>query len=159
MSARFTMGRRAALAALATPMFLGAAIAGTTTAAQAHDDIWAEHDSRQTSGCPCYIWDEYDGTHFKHDAGGKGAKARFYSGGELVGKMEFHPRGEEIWLYDTKANNDAIYFQIEVNDNRGPIFRIPSGDRHMVAGGNIKETWTSPSTPTTAWRRTAAGRT
>lgn len=138
MSARPTRRRRT-LAALTAPLALAAAIGGSTTTAQAHDDVWSDHDTRQTSNCPCYLWDEYDWTHFKHDAGGKGARARFYSGSQLFGKMEFHPRNEEIWLYDTLPNNDAIYFQIQVGEHWGPVFRIPSGQRHMVAGYNIEE--------------------
>lgn len=124
---------------MAASIALGVALAGSASTAQAHSNVWSDNDTRKTASCPCTLWDEYDGTYFQHDQGGKAARARIYSGNELVGKMEFHPRGEEIWVYDTKANGDAIYWQIELNGHRGPIFRLDSGKRYGVYGGNVRE--------------------
>lgn len=30
----------------------------------------------------------------------------------MVGKVEFHPKDELVWVYDTKANNDALYVTV-----------------------------------------------
>ncbi|GAA1140763.1 hypothetical protein GCM10009583_08480 [Ornithinicoccus hortensis] len=139
MFLRSDRARRRTVRALAATMALGAALAGSAPAAQAHSNVWADYDTRKTSSCPCTLWDEYDGTYFQHDQGGKAARGRIYSGNELVGKMEFHPRGEEIWVYDTKANGDAIYWQIELDGYRGPIFRLDSGQRYGVYGGLVAE--------------------
>lgn len=138
LAPRSTKVRRGLFAALATPLALGAVAAGASTA-QAHDDTSRVYEWRDTSDCSCWLGDEYDGTEFEYDAGGRAAKARIYSGDVLVGKMEFHPLGEKSWFYDTSANNDTIYYQVEVDGIRGDLFRVPKGDRFTVIDGSLHE--------------------
>lgn len=65
--------------------------------------------TRDTDLCPCVIKDTADGTVFKYDAGGQAVKVSLFHNGSMVGKVEFHPYGEYLWIYDTKADGDAIY--------------------------------------------------
>lgn len=112
MSTRTRTIRRAALAALVAPLALGAAIAPATTA-QAHDGAYSVSEYRYTSDCWCELYDEWDGTFFQHDPGGEAAKMRMYTADDqLAGKVEFHPYGEQVYVYDTLANSDAWYVSV-----------------------------------------------
>lgn len=136
MTARSTTFRRRVGVALAAPFALGAAVLAPAPAAQAHEDIVVKSEWRWTSDCPCYLDDDHDGTYFEKDIGGRAYKGQIFSKGELVGKVEFHPQGEKLWLYDTKANGDALYVKIAW-PGRGHYYKVPSG--HMVRDLDIPE--------------------
>ncbi|USQ79954.1 hypothetical protein NF556_20600 [Ornithinimicrobium faecis] len=120
MSARTRKISRTALAAVAAPLALGAAVIGPASTAQAHDGAWSSSEWRDTSSCWCELPDEWDGTYFQKDKGGEAAKMRFYTAGDqLAGKVEFHPQGEKVYVYDTLANSDAWYVQVSWTDDNG----------------------------------------
>ncbi len=130
--------RRTALTVLAAPLALGAAVALPAQSAQAHSDITNHHSWEDTDECPCWQGDEYDGTQFLHDSGGRAAKTRFYEGSEMVGKMEFHPYDEQFWYYDTAPNHDALWFEISWSGH-SKVYGVPSGSRYAMDDLNIPE--------------------
>ncbi len=139
MTTRSARLRKTALAAMAAPVALGAAVVAPAQTAEAHSHVGVTYQWRDTSDCPCYLGDEYDGTYFAHDPGSaEGAKARIYSKGQLVGKMEFHPYGEKFWVYDTKANGDAIYYRIKWGSQAHNVI-VPSGKRVASFNYSIPE--------------------
>ena len=138
MTSRSARLRKAVLAAMTAPVALGAAVVVPAQSAEAHSHVSTTSEWRQTSDCPCWLGDEYDGTYFKHDAGGEAVKVRIYSGESLVGKMEFHPYGEKFWVYDTKANGDAIYYRIKWGDEAHNVI-VPSGKRVASFDYNIPD--------------------
>ncbi|MFI6942534.1 hypothetical protein ACIBI4_24945 [Streptomyces sp. NPDC050418] len=102
--------RKPAMAAMGVALATGAML-GTAGTAHAAGMSMTSPQYKSTSGCPCTIGDYHDGTHYKHDAGGKGGRAYFKKSGVsgYTGKVEFHPYNEEIWLYDTRNDNDTVY--------------------------------------------------
>jgi hypothetical protein len=60
-------------------------------------------------GGKCFHDDTYDNTYFKLDAGAKALKIELRVGSSLIGKVEFHPWDEILWLYDILADGDTIY--------------------------------------------------
>ena len=111
---------RTALAALAAPLALGGAVIAPATTAQAHNGAYSVEEYRNTSDCWCELPDEWDGTYFQKDAGGEAAKMRMYTADDrLAGKVEFHPYGEQVYVYDTLANADAWYVQLSWTDQNG----------------------------------------
>lgn len=142
MSARTHKIGRTALAAVAAPLALGAVVVAPASTAQAHDDVTTTQEWRDTSDCWCELYDEWDGTFFQHDAGGEAQKTRIYSGGQLVGKVEFHPYDEKVWVYDTVANGDALYVKVFWEDkyeDKVAYLKVPSGSRHSVSDLSIPE--------------------
>ncbi|MCX3060254.1 hypothetical protein [Streptomyces beihaiensis] len=91
-----------------------AALVGTAAApAQAYSpdpDVKAIY--RDTDYCPCSLSDPFDGTYFAHDAGGYAVKLELRENGWYVGKVEFHPYGEKLWVYDTKNDGDTFYVHV-----------------------------------------------
>lgn len=119
MTIRSQTLRRSALAAVTAPLALAAAVAPATTA-MAHEDAWSSAEYRQTSDCWCELPDEWDGTYFQKDVGGEAAKMRMYTKDDkLAGKVEFHPYGEQVYVYDTLANSDAWYVTLSWYDKNG----------------------------------------
>lgn len=59
----------------------------------------------------CWIDDDVDGTEFKWDSGGKGARLEGRTGynPHMTWKVEFHPKGQLLWVYDTADDGDTIY--------------------------------------------------
>jgi hypothetical protein len=76
----------------------------------------------------CIIYDEIDGTYFTKDANALAVKFEFRLSGALVAKVEWHPYGETLWVYDDRDDNDTIYVELLIGDpqysNPGP-FRAP----------------------------------
>ena len=129
MTARTTTTRRV-LAALGAPLVMAGLVLAPATTAQAHDNTWVDEHTRLTEDCPCNLSDSYDGTYFAHDPGGLAYKGEIYSGDTLVGKVEFHPHGEQFWTYDTRANADGFYFAAswwEDGKRRNAYIETPSG--------------------------------
>jgi hypothetical protein len=59
----------------------------------------------------CRLNDSADNTFFQKDAGGKALKAQLHDGNGMVAKVEFHPYGEKLWVYDTRNDGDTVYFE------------------------------------------------
>lgn len=136
MTVRSGNFRRRTAAGLLAPLALAAALVAPVPAAQAHSNVTVKSEWRYTADCPCYLGDDHDGTYFEKDIGGQAYKGQIFSGGELVGKVEFHPRGEKLWLYDTKANGDALYVRVAWHGHT-EFHKIPSG--HKVVDLDIAE--------------------
>lgn len=96
--------------------------------------------TRNTSDCPCSIADTADGTFFEHDPGGKAVKISLFDNGEMVAKVEFHPNGEYLWIYDTEGDGDSIYVTLtaEYSTLGLPDTRFPSSGAYKSpsAGSN-----------------------
>lgn len=76
----------------------------------------------------CKLNDSADDTFFKKDPGGIATKVEIYHKGRMVAKVEFHPYGEYLWVYDTANDSDTVYTSIEWNDgqwNDGGTHRAP----------------------------------
>ncbi|WP_406422583.1 hypothetical protein OH809_10940 [Streptomyces sp. NBC_00873] len=39
--------------------------------------------------------------------------------GWYIGKVEFHPYGEKLWVYDTRNDGDAYYVHVAVDNHDG----------------------------------------
>ncbi|QNS04039.1 hypothetical protein [Streptomyces xanthii] len=99
-----------------TALALGALIATTAAPAQAYSPNPAPSVYyRDTGTCPCSggtLADPFDGTYFANDPGGYAVKIELNQGGSFVGKVEFHPNDEKLWVYDTKNDGDTFYVKI-----------------------------------------------
>ncbi|AWT46031.1 MULTISPECIES: hypothetical protein [Streptomyces] len=93
-----------------------ALLAGTTAPAQAYSPNPAfSKYYYDTDSCPCSggnLTDPFDNTYFAYDAGGLAVKMELVSGGAFVGKVEFHPNDEKLWVYDTRNDGDSFYVTI-----------------------------------------------
>ncbi|MFF1546533.1 hypothetical protein [Streptomyces sp. NPDC058291] len=68
-----------------------------------------------TDGCPCSggnLTDPFDNTYFAQDAGGYAVKMELTNAGAFVGKVEFHPNDEKLWVYDTANDGDTFYVKV-----------------------------------------------
>ncbi|MGW5089051.1 hypothetical protein [Streptomyces coelicoflavus] len=109
------IGRRLGALLVGALLTTGASL-GTATSAQAYNpDPRLTFKYVDTDNCPCSIGDSYDGTYFRHDPGGKAVKINLYhpDTGAWLGKIEWHPYGEKLWVYDTKNDGDTFYVQLE----------------------------------------------
>ena len=113
-------------------LFTGAALVagallGTAAPATAYSpDPTAGTYYRDTDNCPCSggsLGDPFDGTYFSHDAGGLAVKMELRDDDWFVGKVEFHPNDEKLWVYDTRNDGDTIYVHVAYTHN---------GSRHNV---------------------------
>ncbi|SDD54517.1 hypothetical protein [Glycomyces harbinensis] len=106
------------LAAIVAAFALTGSLAGSTAAADPGDVTVASYTAEgavyDTDSCPCSLPDSWDGTYFEHDAGGYAVKLwMFNEYSRLAGKVEFHPQGEFLYVYDTLA--DGIVINVTVN--------------------------------------------
>lgn len=105
-----------------------AALFGGAAPAQAYSpNPSATISYRDTDNCPCSLSDPFDGTYFQYDAGGKAVKIALYADGWFIGKVEFHPYGEKLWVYDTKNDGDTYYVHVAVDNHDG----------HGLTGWNV----------------------
>ncbi|MFE9622389.1 hypothetical protein [Streptomyces sp. NPDC006527] len=68
-----------------------------------------------TDNCPCSggnLTDPFDDTYFANDAGGYAVKMEMVASGAFVGKVEFHPNDEKLWVYDTANDGDTYYVKV-----------------------------------------------
>jgi hypothetical protein len=63
----------------------------------------------------CYLDDSADDTWFIKDPGGVAIKIELHDSSGMVAKIEFHPHGEHLWVYDTRNDGDAIYTRVFEN--------------------------------------------
>ncbi|RFU84701.1 hypothetical protein DY218_21140 [Streptomyces triticagri] len=104
--------RRAPLLLAGAAVTTGALLAGAAPAQAYSPNPTPTSHTRDTDNCPCSLSDPFDGTYFQHDAGGKALKVELRDGSWFIGKVEFHPQGEKLWVYDTKNDNDTIYVRL-----------------------------------------------
>ncbi|MEV0961228.1 hypothetical protein AB0J25_01165 [Streptomyces sp. NPDC049910] len=97
------------------------AVIAAAPASAYHPDPWTlQKDSADTSYCPCRFSDKIDGTYFQKDEGGIGIKVVFGNpSGYAVAKVEFHPYGEVLWMYDVADDNDALYYKVSYEGDGG----------------------------------------
>jgi hypothetical protein len=102
--------------AVGVALTTGMLLAATAVPAQAYSPNPSYVvDRAATSNCPCHYSDPFDGTTFaKQDGYGIAVKFELWdSSGSYIGKTEFHPYGDKLWVYDTKNDGDSIYTTIE----------------------------------------------
>jgi ferredoxin len=78
----------------------------------------------------CFESDPDDGTWFDYDKGGVATKLELWHKGKFVGKVEFHPLGEKLFLVDFRDDGDTFYVVARWWDGQAwqsPI-RPPGGD-------------------------------
>lgn len=62
-----------------------------------------------TAFCTCFHSDPYDGAYFEKDRGGTAARILIRNGdGDFAGKVEFHPNGEILYVYDRLNDSRSI---------------------------------------------------
>ena len=125
-------GRRRGLAAFATVATLAfGSVTSSVGSAQAFGELTAKHAVVTTAaGCDtiaaglphatevsggCMLYDSADDTYFKMQAGGTGVKGQLHNSSGMVAKVEFHPLGDQLWVYDTKNDGDSIYVVLRWN--------------------------------------------
>lgn len=129
------MRMRSMAAALTTAATLAAGALlplATAAPAQAYSPNPMTYINRQvTDNCPCTYGDLIDGTYFQQDVGGTAVKilGTGTKASDIVGKVEFHPLGEKLWIYDTKNDGDALYaqvqYQIDGSSRATPLYKAP----------------------------------
>ncbi|MEV5608580.1 hypothetical protein [Streptomyces sp. NPDC052225] len=78
--------------------------------------------TRDTDDCPCSggsLTDPFDDTYFRYDAGGSARKIEMYDGDWFIGKVEFHPYQQKLWVYDTRNDGDTFYVHVAVDNHDG----------------------------------------
>jgi hypothetical protein len=110
-------------AAAGVALTTGALLAATALPAQAYDPNPSyKIISQDTTHCPCSFSDPFDGTRFAQEDGGLAVKIELRdSSGSYVGKVEFHPYGDKLWVYDTKNDGDSIYTEAVWIDSSGNL--------------------------------------
>lgn len=82
----------------------------------------------------CELPDSIDGTFFEKDAGGIAVKVVLSDSSGVVAKVEFHPAGEVLWLYDTRNDGDTVYTKVCVQNstNRCTRATAPTGTSDAI---------------------------
>jgi len=94
--------------------------------AHAYGDLTVHYARVDTSNCArlsgdlpviafsngCQLDDSVDGTFFEKDVGGIAVKLELHDDNGMVAKVEFHPLGEKLWVYDTRNDSDTVYVQV-----------------------------------------------
>jgi hypothetical protein len=119
--------RRFILGSALTFLALLVSSVGGVSPAQAYDNLDTSFAEVDTDNCDrlngslnviefpagCRLNDSADDTFFLKDAGGEAAKIEVYlRNGPMVGKVEFHPYGERLLIYDTRNDGDSIYVRL-----------------------------------------------
>ncbi|WP_236726218.1 hypothetical protein [Streptomyces sp. NBRC 110465] len=109
----------ASLAAMASAA--ATVVTMTATPANAYSGLTlVGRDWTVTDYCPCRFNDEIDGTYFHKDAGGAGFKVIHGNASRhAVAKVEFHPYGEILYVYDVKNDGDTLYYKVSYEGDGG----------------------------------------
>ncbi|MQY14424.1 hypothetical protein SRB5_45910 [Streptomyces sp. RB5] len=92
-----------------TALVTGALLAAAGPAGAYSPNPTGRVQYRDTDTCPCSLSDPFDGTYFEQDAGGSAVKIELIdSAGRYLGKVEFHPYDEKLWVYDTLNDGDGF---------------------------------------------------
>ncbi|MEU6247830.1 hypothetical protein [Glycomyces sp. NPDC047010] len=96
----------------------------------------ARVERQDTDFCPCTLPDAWDGTYFEHDADAWAVKITLYTpNGQIAGKIEFHPQGEYVYVYDTLTDGVSLFATIN-----GEIYHPQGGYRYDLSfaeGANV----------------------
>jgi hypothetical protein len=94
------------------------AVVNTSTSSCTKDGgtLTVVYDSGSDS---CFLNDTWDDTYFEKDVGGKALKVEVRAGGGLLGKVEFHPLGEHLWVYDLVDDDDTFYVEVDGDGTTG----------------------------------------
>jgi hypothetical protein len=110
-----------------------------TSTCDGESSPFSNHPSRRDGYC--WMWDEVDGTWWRPDEGGRGLRYAIWyypkNGGdaEFVGKVEWHPYGEHLWVYDTKNDGDTLYIRLRVpSANYDRTFHAPGTANRVDIG-------------------------
>ncbi|ESU49589.1 hypothetical protein K7395_11040 [Streptomyces filamentosus] len=118
----------ASLAAMASAA--ATVITMTATPANAYSGLTLlDRVSAVTDYCPCRFNDNIDGTYFEKDAGGAGFKVIHGNASRHeVAKVEFHPYGEILYVYDVKNDGDTLYYKVSYEGDGGKwgLYAAPS---------------------------------
>ncbi|WP_162602482.1 hypothetical protein [Nocardioides daejeonensis] len=79
------------------------------------EDGWSFVKPERGNG-QCIVPDDIDGSWFQDDAGGKAGKIVLRStrpGQAIVGKVEFHPQGEHLYVYDTANDGKSFWVTLD----------------------------------------------
>ena len=141
MSHHQHLGRRITGVLAGSVMIAGSLIACSAPAQAYSPDPTGHVYHRNTTDCPCSggtLADPFDGTYFAYDPGGVALKIELNGHGNnwFVGKVEFHPLDEKLWVYDTRTDGDGFYVTLSYYRTDG---------RHIVLGN-----FTAPSTSAVA---------
>jgi hypothetical protein len=132
--------RRFVLGSALTFLALLVSSVGAASPAQAYGEIDRHFAEVNTGNCDlisgdltpiefpagCRLNDSADDTFFLKDAGGIGAKVQIHlRNGPMVAKVEFHPYGEKLWIYDTRNDSDTIYVKVCVENAAGTCVNLP----------------------------------
>ncbi|MFB7340246.1 hypothetical protein ACFCZ6_09315 [Streptomyces hydrogenans] len=118
--------RRKVAYALASAAAMTATLFATAAPAQAYGTLDVRYARVDTDNCNrlsgtlaitpatggCYLYDSLDDTYFEKDADGEALKVELRNGGTLVSKVEFHPNGEKLWIYDPAPDGDTVYVRL-----------------------------------------------
>jgi len=98
------------------------ALAGVSTLAGQVED----------EGSTCFHDDIWDYTRWSEDSGGKGVKIELWLSGNMIGKVEWHPYGEHLWIYDTRNDGDTFYVELTspclINGGPDGTYNAPAND-------------------------------
>ncbi|GAB2939017.1 hypothetical protein GCM10027280_29100 [Micromonospora polyrhachis] len=90
----------------------------------------------------CMLYDSADDTFFEKDAGGVAVKIELHDGSGLVAKVEFHPLGEKLYVYDTRNDSDTVYTWLRVGGHSYGPWSAPGTSapvEHRVVDTSIAE--------------------
>ncbi|HLS39636.1 MAG TPA: hypothetical protein VK038_02615 [Ornithinicoccus sp.] len=121
MTTRTGRPRRLAGVVAAAGLATGAVATAGAPATAYDPDPEVTKTFRYTDECPCYLADPVDGTSFKRDVGGMARKIELRRGSTYLGKVEFHPLGEKVWVYDTRNDGDTFYVWVYGYDTDGVL--------------------------------------
>ncbi|MFE5797747.1 hypothetical protein ACFQ8C_34920 [Streptomyces sp. NPDC056503] len=140
--------RRKAAFALASAAAMAGTLLATAPPAQAYGTLDVRYARVDTDNCDrisgtlpvtpapggCYLYDSLDDTYFEKDADGEALKVEVRNAGRLVSKVEFHPKGENLWIYDPAADGDTVYVRLWTKTHGWSAVFYATGDQnpHVV---------------------------
>lgn len=81
----------------------------------------------------CYLSDNTDGTLFEWDSNGKAGKIEVRKSHSDRFKVEFHPYGEKVWVYDLRNDGDAVYVEV-IYRGKSKIVQAPATGKAVDVG-------------------------
>jgi hypothetical protein len=96
-----------------------------------------ELDVDEITDTYCILNDSWDRTLFNRNDSGRALKIQLHKGSAMVGKIEFHPLGEELWVYDTSNDGDTFYVTVCVLADTGQCRNRQGPYRGPVNGSQV----------------------
>ena len=119
---------------------LGVALAiGTVAVAASSAEAYAKNPTpditKVSTSKAVKLTDPIDNTFFKKDPGGTAVKIELRRGSTYLGKVEFHPYGEVLYIYDTRNDSDTFYVEVR-SPNWG--FQVYDGRDATASGFGLR---------------------